>query len=107
METNHTHKSNSQSFAYLARALEIDFHSFDFPKEEDFITNHLQDFLLWYVPGQKIVMIWSYSPSSSLMEKFPSDVQHLYIDTLVQPSKNGEYDYLGQFSQNIQRISEL
>ncbi|MAA78323.1 MAG: hypothetical protein CL916_03615 [Deltaproteobacteria bacterium] len=99
--------ANSQSFAYLARALEIDIHPFDFPNEEEFLIKHLQYFMEWYVPGQKTIMIWSYAPSSLLIGKFPPEVQHLYIDTLVQPSQNGSYQYIEQFSQNIQRISEL
>ena len=99
--------ADSQSFAYLARALELEIKTFDFPEEEDFITKHLQEFMEWYVPEQKTLMLWSYEPSATLMGKFPSEIQHLHIDTLVQPVQNRSYQYVEQFSQNIKRISEL
>lgn len=99
--------ANAQSFAYLARVLEIDIHPFDFPQEADFITKHLQEFMSWYVPNEQTLMIWSYEPSPSLKAKFPPEVQHLYIDTLTQPSQDGSYNYIDQHSQNIKRISEL
>ena len=99
--------ANEQSYAYLARALEIEIHPFDFPDEQDFMIKHLQEFMTWYVPDQKTVMIWSYEPSASLQDRFPSEVHHLYIDTLVQPSQDGKYRYIEQFLQNIERISDL
>lgn len=99
--------ADSQRFAYLEKALELDIHAFDFPAEIEFRTKHLQDFMGWYQPETSVLMIWSYHPSAEIIQKFPNSVRHLYFDTLVQPAENGTYDYIQQFNQNLTRLSEL
>ena len=103
----YTLAADSQRFAYLAKAMELDIHPFDFPTEEDFRTQHIQNFMSWYSPEATILILWSYNPSLELIQKFPENVRHLYFDPLVQPVGKEGYDYVQQFTQNIKRLSEL
>jgi len=103
--------SDQSLYAYLGSLWSVDIHSFHFsdldPGAASLGIKNKEKVMLWYEAGRPSVMLWSFSPKEELLKSFPPDMKHVYVDPLTHPIDGQKYNYVQQYTENIQRLSTL
>lgn len=99
--------ANHPSYAYLARAFELNIHSFDLDPEKVPDSRALAKFSIWSNGMKKPVLLWEAEPAKNVKAVFPEYAIQMYIDPLEQPAEGAEYNYLDQAEKNLERFGDI